>query len=65
MKIGEGSFATVYKAQNIKTLTQVALKRIELNKCFEKTRAINEIGLMQLTIHENIIQCTAAYDYNK
>jgi Protein kinase domain len=64
-KIGEGAVGSVYKAQNNTSGTEVALKKIELSKCFEKNKAINEIGIMQLTVHENIIECIAAYQYNK
>ena len=64
-KIGEGSIGSVYKAQNISSGALVALKRISLSKCFEKTKVINEIGLMQLTVHDNIIVCKAAYEFKK
>ena len=65
LKIGEGSIGSVFKAEKISSGTLVALKRIFLSDCFEKSKVINEIGLMQLTLHENIIACKSSYEFKK
>lgn len=61
-KIGEGATGSVFKAEKINVGGQVALKKIELVKGFDRTRVVNEIGLMQMTLHKNIINCISAYE---
>lgn len=58
--LGEGQFATVYKARDIKTDIIVAVKKIKLGSRLEAQDGINrtalrEIKLLQELSHENLI----------
>ena len=64
-RIGKGATGYVYKAQHNTTGALVALKQIEPKKNFTKEKIINEIGMMILSNHQNIVQCYEAYEYNK
>ncbi|OMJ90284.1 hypothetical protein SteCoe_7398 [Stentor coeruleus] len=64
-EIGSGAVGSVYLAQKEKSEELYALKVINLSPNFEKTRAMNEIGLMQLSTHENVIKCYSAYHNNE
>ena len=58
--LGEGQFATVYKARDVSTDNVVAVKKIKLGSRSEAKDGINrtalrEIKLLQEIQHENII----------
>ncbi|XP_059479517.1 cyclin-dependent kinase 7 [Neocloeon triangulifer] len=58
--LGEGQFATVYKAKDIETDTIVAVKKIKIGSRIEAKDGINrtalrEIKLLQELTHENVI----------
>ncbi|KAJ5952553.1 uncharacterized protein N7479_010966 [Penicillium vulpinum] len=56
-KLGEGTYATVYKGRNNRTNELVALKEIHLDdKEGTPSTAIREISLMQQLNHENILR---------
>lgn len=63
--IGSGAAGEVYKVSSLKTNKFFALKTIALTEVFEKTRVLNEIGLMKLTSHENIVKCFEAYEHDE
>lgn len=64
-KIGKGGYSKVYKAVHKQTRRISALKHIKLNKQEDRERVINEIGIMQLSRHPNIIQCLTCYEFSK
>ena len=64
-RIGKGATGYVYKVQNNSNGKLVALKQIEPKKQFDKNKIINEIGIMMLSFHPNIIQCFEAYEHNQ
>lgn len=64
-KIGKGGYSKVYKALHKQTRRISALKHIKLNKLEDRERVINEIGIMQLSRHSNIIQCLTCYEFSK
>ena len=58
--LGEGQFATVYKARDVSTGNIVAVKKIKLGSRSEAKDGINrtalrEIKLLQEILHDNII----------
>lgn len=56
-KLGEGTYATVYKGQNRLTGETVALKEIHLNaEEGAPSTAIREISLMKELKHQNIVR---------
>lgn len=57
-KIGEGTYGVVYRAKEIKTGTEVALKRIRLDGDAEgvPSTAIREVSLLMELRHANIVQ---------
>lgn len=56
-KLGEGTYATVYRAQHISTSSIVALKEIRLNpEEGAPSTAIREISLMKELRHPNIVE---------
>ena len=64
-KIGQGGSATVFKAVNRQTRGIIALKRVKNIKEELKQRVINEIGIMQLSVHPNVIRYNNCYEYSK
>eukprot|EP00049_Salpingoeca_infusionum_P019475 m.362031 g.362031 ORF g.362031 m.362031 type:complete len:292 (+) comp20051_c0_seq1:170-1045(+) len=58
VKIGEGTYGTVYKAKNLQTHHLVALKKIKLESEDEgvPSTAIREISLLKELTHENIVK---------
>lgn len=57
--LGKGSFAKVYHARNIKTSESVAIKVIDkdkIKKCGLMDQIIQEISVMKLVKHPNIVQ---------
>lgn len=63
--LGEGSGGAVYLANHKKTEKAVALKRIKINEREQKKQVLNEIGLLQLSKHNNIIECFKAFEHKK
>lgn len=60
--IGKGASASVFLVMNKETGLKYAMKVIQLTSEFNKDRAVNEIGLMQMTNHENIVKIIEAYE---
>lgn len=57
--LGKGSFAKVYHARNVKTSESVAIKVIDkdkIKKCGLMDQIIQEISVMKLVKHPNIVQ---------
>jgi serine/threonine protein kinase len=62
IKIGEGGVAEVYKAIEIKTKRQVAIKKMNSdNKSLTLESVANEIYIMKTCRHENIIEYIDSY----
>ena len=66
--LGEGQFATVYKARDVVTDNIVAVKKIKLGSRSEAKDGINrtalrEIKLLQEIQHENIINLTDVFGH--
>lgn len=64
--LGEGQFATVYKAKDKKTDQEVAIKKIKLGNITEAQDGVNrtalrEIKLLQELHHENVIALLDVY----
>jgi serine/threonine protein kinase len=64
-KIGKGATGYVYKAQNSSTGEVVALKQIELSRQFNKEKILNEIGMMMINNHPNILPCYTAFEFQQ
>ena len=64
-KIGKGGMSTVYKAQHKQTGEIVAIKHISTGNEELRKRVFNEIGIMQLSAHPNIIQYKACFEQGK
>jgi serine/threonine protein kinase len=64
-KIGKGATGNVYKAQNCQSGEIVALKQIELSRQFSKEKILNEIGMMMISSHPNILECFCAFEYQQ
>ncbi|CAD7947905.1 unnamed protein product [Amoebophrya sp. A25] len=65
-KLGEGTFGTVYKAQDLQTKEYVALKRIAFNAEDEEgipSTALREICYLNEVSHENIIKLKDVHSY--
>jgi len=60
--LGEGAFGQVLEVRNKQTGENFAMKVIKLGENFQKSRALNEIGLMQLTSHKNIVKLCDSYE---
>lgn len=63
--LGKGASGVVFEVQNSASGSKHALKIIQLSSAFNKDRAINEIGLMQMTSHENIVRLEEAFEFDK
>lgn len=63
--LGQGAVGQVLEVQDKQTGEKFAIKAIKLAENFEKSRAVNEIGLMQLTSHPNIVKFWDAYEVEK
>jgi len=66
--LGEGQFATVYKARDTKTNNIVAVKKIKLGSRLEARDGINrtalrEIKIMQEIHHENLLSLQDVFGY--
>ena len=56
-RIGEGSYANIYKAQNKKTNSYVAIKEIDKRQYKSLTKVIfNETEIMNIIKSENSVQ---------
>ena len=56
-RIGEGSYAKIYKAQNKKTKSYVAIKEIDKSRYKSLTKSIfNETEIMNIIKSENSVQ---------
>ena len=64
-KIGKGGFSKVYKVLNKKNNKISAIKHIKVEKTAEKSTIINEIGIMQISQHPNIVECLSCYKFEK
>ena len=56
--------STVYKAINKQTNQIIALNHIKSTSDEMRQRVMNEIGIMQLSIHPNIIQYENCFEQN-
>jgi hypothetical protein len=63
--IGEGGFSTVYKVQNKLDQNIFAIKHIKVQREKFRERVLNEIGIMKLSTHQNIIQLYNCYEHEK
>jgi serine/threonine protein kinase len=63
--LGRGASGSVFSVQNLDSNSKHAMKIIELSPTFNKSQAINEIGLMQMTSHENIVRLEEAFEFEK
>ena len=62
-RIGTGSYAKVYKAQNKKTKSYVAIKEIDKKRYNELTKSIfNEVEIMNIIKSENSVQIKSKID---
>lgn len=66
--LGEGQFATVFKAKDIETDMIVAVKKIKLGTCADAKDGINrtalrEIKLLQELNHENVLGLSDVFGY--
>jgi len=61
--IGEGTFGEVFSGVDIRTLDQVAVKKMSLENNFEED-LIAEIHTMKSLKHENIVQLKDAYGWD-
>jgi serine/threonine protein kinase len=64
-KIGEGGFSKVFQVTHKETSKVSALKQIKIDKNERKNDVINEIGMMQISRHANIIECFSCYQFEK
>lgn len=60
--LGEGAVGQVLEVMNKQTGENFAMKVIKLGENFQRSRALNEIGLMQLTSHQNIVKLCDSYE---
>ena len=61
--IGIGSYVKVYKAQNTKTKSYVAIKEIDKSRYKSLTKSIfNEIEIMNIIKSENSVQIKSKID---
>jgi serine/threonine protein kinase len=63
-QIGEGGTSSVFKAVNKKSGQIVGLKNIKISNQDIREKAINEIAIMQLSQHPNIVQYYLCYEYS-
>ena len=62
-RIGIGSYANIYKAQNKKTKSYVAIKEIDKKRYNELTKVIfNEVEIMSIIKNENSVQFKSKID---
>lgn len=64
-KIGKGSTGCVYKVQEHSSGAFFALKQIEPKKQFSREKIMNEIRMMSISAHPNIVECYSAYEHKK
>ena len=57
--------STVYKAVHKQTHEVVAIKHIGITSEELRQRVINEVGIMQLSPHANIIEYKGCYEQGK
>ncbi|CAG9318354.1 unnamed protein product [Blepharisma stoltei] len=62
-QIGDGGSGSVFRATHKKTGREVALKRVKVTAKEQKNQILNEIGLLQISKHENIIECYKAFEH--
>lgn len=62
-KLGEGSFAVVYRARDRKHNREVALKIVRTDECDELQIAQNEYNLLQQIHHPNVIKVLDFFTY--
>jgi cyclin-dependent kinase 9 len=62
-KIGEGTFGQVFQAEHINTCKVVAIKKI-MNNCRSDDYIENEIKLLQMMKHKNIIKLIEIFSIN-
>ena len=62
-RIGEGSYSNIYKAQNKKTKSYVAIKEIDKRRYKSLTKVIfNEAEIMNIIKSENSVQFKSKID---
>lgn len=61
-EIGKGSFSVVSECTNKRTLERFALKSIEKSKVIECKQIENEIKILKISSHSNIIQLIEVYE---
>lgn len=62
-KEGEGGFARVFRCVRIRDGQLFALKFTEPKNTAERSAIENEIGIMQMSSCESIVQCHEAFDF--
>lgn len=62
-KEGAGGFARVFRCMRIRDGELFALKFTEPKNTTERTAIENEIGIMQISSCESIVQCYEAFDF--
>jgi serine/threonine protein kinase len=63
--VGKGGFASVYKVKSKENQNVVALKKIKVGNGEIRERVMNEIGLMQMSSHANVVQFYRCYEFQQ
>lgn len=63
-KIGEGGAGAVYLVENVSTEQRYALKKIKPKNTKQREQILNEIALMELSRHPNVLEYYSCYEYD-
>lgn len=63
-KLGEGGAGAVYLVENITTSQRYALKRIKPKNTKQREQILNEIALMELSKHPNVLEYYSCYEFD-
>jgi len=63
-KLGEGGAGAVYLAENINTSQKYALKKIKPKNLKQRSQIFNEIALMELSRHPNVLEYHSSYEFD-
>lgn len=63
-KLGEGGAGSVYLVESISTSQKYALKKIKPKNTKQRQQIFNEIALMELSKHPNVLEYYSSYEYD-
>jgi hypothetical protein len=63
-KLGEGGAGAVYLVENINTSQKYALKKIKPKNPKQRNQIFNEIALMELSRHPNVLEYYSSYEFD-